>query len=136
MRLLGSDAASDQLAAKKERRREFDSSWVCNWAIVTPTVVGEKEVWTIKWLSLLILTSTANTIQYSEDRWYAVRYYLILICIWRYLDLCVYVGSGKEMDCNWVATENRRVISSTHVGKNQVKEAKLRRQGSLKQQQT
>jgi hypothetical protein len=40
-RLLGSYAASDQLAAKKERRREFDSSWVCNWAIVTPTVVGE-----------------------------------------------------------------------------------------------
>jgi hypothetical protein len=40
-RLLGSYAASDQLASKKERRREFDSSWVCNWAIVTQTVVGE-----------------------------------------------------------------------------------------------
>jgi hypothetical protein len=40
-RLLGSYAASDQLASKKERRREFHSSWVCNWAIVTPTVVGE-----------------------------------------------------------------------------------------------
>jgi hypothetical protein len=40
-RLLVSYAASDQLASKKERRREYDSSWVCNWAIVTPTVVGE-----------------------------------------------------------------------------------------------
>jgi hypothetical protein len=40
-RLLDSYAASDQLASKKERRREFDSSWVCNWATVTPTVVGE-----------------------------------------------------------------------------------------------
>jgi hypothetical protein len=40
-RLLVNYAASNQLASKMERRREFDRSWVCNWATVIPTVKSE-----------------------------------------------------------------------------------------------
>jgi hypothetical protein len=52
-------------------------------------------------------------LQYSEDRWYAVCYYLILISIWRYLHLCVYVRSGKEMDCK---KKKNRILFSTESG--------------------